>query len=277
MSTLPGGPGALWGSGGSGSTTNPPAGTTLISRLIYAALRRARVVLAPGRTPSNDQYAELLDEVNRMIGTWNCERPRIYTTTISDPLPLDGSKTYTIGIDPAGQATADFSIARPQEIVKANLLFPSEPTVRRDIHLLTDQEWGNIVVQDIPNAPMFSLYNDGGYPFSTLYCWPQSPAGYSLELFYWQAIPKFTSLDDAVTLPDGYEDAIVLNLAVRADQMAWPVKEPMNPSVRQDALRALAAIASKNAAPPPKVSSCAPSGYSGSRRGDFNWLSGTRG
>lgn len=248
-------------------------GTTPVSRIIYAALRDAGVMLAAGRTPSHDQYSDCLDEINRMIGTANCERPRIFTISVAS-YALTGAKTYTIGKDPSGVLTADFDADRPQEIQQASLIFPNSPAVRRPVKLLTDAEWAQIAVQDIPNSPVFYLYNDGNYPFSTLYVWPQAPTGYSLELYTWQAIPYFTSVDDVVTLPPGYEDWLVKGLAVRLDSKPWPAKVTMNPQVRIDAQKALAAIASRNLPPPPKISSSAPSG----RRhgGYFNYVTGDR-
>lgn len=257
--------GSIFGGGGSGGSG--PAGTVPASKLFYAAMRKAGITLAPGRTPSLDQFQDALDECNRMIGGWNCERPKIYTVRI-DELALTTAKEYTIGIDPAGQSIADFNVPRPQEIIKANILFPTTPVVRREMQIFEDDEWAAIVLQDIPSGVPLALFNDGAYPFSTISIWPQATAGYILELYTWESLPKFATTSDAVTLPDGYEDCIVLNLACRL--FSHFQKGEPSPRLQRDAARALAAIAAKNTPPSPKISADAP----GKGRRGFSYLTG---
>ena len=263
-----GGPGGgVFGGTGTGGES-APTGTVPASKLFYAAMRKAGITLAPGRTPSIDQYTDALDEANRMIGTWNCERPRIFTIRI-DQFPLDTRKTYSMGIDPAGNVTADFDAPRPQEIIRANVLFPGTPIVRRKVRILDDEEFAAITLQDIASGVPTSIYSDGAYPFCNITLIPQTNSGYSLELFSWQSIAKFAAVTDVCVLPDGFEDAIVLNLAVRlAPQFQ---KGEVMPSVQRAADKALAAIAKKNLPGAPKISADAP----GKGRGGFNYLTGS--
>lgn len=245
-----------------------PVGTTPVSKLLYAAMRKAGITLAPGRTPSTDQYADAIDETNRFISSLNCERPKIFTIR-QDRFPLTTAKTYTIGKDPAGVAIADFDAPRPQEIISANVLFPTLPIVRHPVKILDDEQFSSITLQDIASGVPNYLYNDGGYPFSSLTLIPQTTTGYSLELFSWQSIPKFAAITDKVTLPDNYEDMLVLNLACRL----YPHFQKGDPpvSLQRQADRALAALASKNLPGSPKISADAP--HSG-RGSGFDYLSG---
>src|SRR5215831_18238744 len=88
--------------GGIGAGTVPVAAG---KGLIYPALRKAGVTLGPQRTPSPAQYQDGLEELNRLIGSLNCDRLNIYTYQ-NLQLPLTaGQRTYTIGQDPAGLAT----------------------------------------------------------------------------------------------------------------------------------------------------------------------------
>ena len=59
------------------------------------------------------------------------------------------------------------------------------------------------------------LYDDGGYPQRTLTLYPVPSAAKSLVLFTKRALTSISTLDTSVSLPPGYEDAIVYNLAVR--------------------------------------------------------------
>lgn len=195
-----------------------------VNDLIYAALRKAAITLGPQRTASPAQSQDALDELRRLTGSLNCDRLFIFTRT-NYIFPLTGQKTYTIGQDPSGNSpTADFDVPRPQLIEEANvIIFPGNS--RRPLFLATEQQWSKIRVQDIPNAVPEVLYNDRAYPISTLYLWGQPMNGYQLELFVWSPVPTYTSLGDMVILPTQYEDALVLNLAVRL-----VTHFPLNPS-----------------------------------------------
>ena len=229
-----------------GSGNVAPGGTIPAGKgLIYPALRKAGVTLGPQRTPSPAQYEDGLEELNRLIGSLNCDRLNIYTIA-SYQLPLNGSKTQTIGLDPQGILTADFGVPRPIAIDRANVIY-STPPIRRPLALLTDLQWAQIVVQDLANTIPYALYDDYAYPLSTLSFYPQPVPGYLLELYVWSLVPSFLSVNDVVALPPGYEDALVLNLAVR---LGPHFQRQVDPDVRADAQKALLRIESINAPKP---------------------------
>ena len=87
--------------------------------LLYPALRKAGVTLGPGRTPSPAQFQDAIDELNRFVGSLNCDRLNIFHNSLFE-FPLNPSqKTYTIGFDPTCDQTADFQAPRPQFIERA--------------------------------------------------------------------------------------------------------------------------------------------------------------
>jgi hypothetical protein len=224
-----------------------PAGAPVTAGkgLIYPALRKAGVTLGPQRTPSAAQYEDGLEELNRLIGSLNVDRLFIFSIARYE-YPMSGAKTFTIGIDPQGQMVADLNGPRPVQIDAANIIY-SFPEIRRPLALLTDLQWRQIVVQDIPNTIPYALYDDYAYPLSTLYIYPQPVSGYILELYIWQLVPTFLTADDVVILPPGYEDALVLNLAVR---LGPHFQRIVDPDVRADAQKALMRIESINAPKP---------------------------
>jgi hypothetical protein len=204
--------------------------------LLYPALRKAQVTLGPGRTPSPAQFQDSIDELNRLAASLNCDRLFIYSVTRSE-LPLDPVKgAYTIGLSPEGYATADFAVARPQMIESANLL------------------WGNgsssplALADSVNRRPGMALYNDRGYPISTLYFDPAPPSGCTLELLAWTQVPYFQGITDVVLLPMQYEDALVLNLAVRLAPHFQ--RDGVPPDVRRDAQLSLMRLQSINAPMP---------------------------
>ena len=183
--------------------------------LLYPALRKAGVTLGPQRIPSVAQYQDAIDELNRLIGSLNCDRFFIYS--IADYIfPLTGQKTYTIGVSPDPFSPADFDAPRPQAIDRANIITNQGATpLRYPLAIVTDLQWARVTMQDLPHTIPQVLYNDRAYPLSTLYLYGQPVPGYELELYVWQLVAGFLTPADVVMLPPGYEDALVLNLAVR--------------------------------------------------------------
>ena len=219
---------------------------TTASNLIYAALRKAGVTLGPQRTPSPAQYQDGLAELNRLVGSLNCDRLNIFTNQRQEFPLVAGKKTYTIGQDPTGGTIADFNAPRPEAIEAANIEY-SSPVPRRSLALLTELQWSKITMQDIGQTIPEALYNDRAYPLSTLYLYGQPQAGNVLELYYWLLIPAFQLITDTVLLPPGYEDALVLNLAVR---LAPQFQRDVPPAVARDAQLALMRIESINVPKP---------------------------
>jgi hypothetical protein len=220
-----------------------------VSKLIYAALRKAAVTLGPQRTPSAAQFEDGLEELNRLIGSLNCDRLNIYAISRYQ-FPLTGAATYTIGQVPG--LLADFDAPRPQLIESANIVDVTG-TIRYPLALFTSLQWARITYQTIPNTIPTALYNDRANPVSTLYLWGQPQPGQTLELFTWTQVPTFQNLSDQVTLPLQYEDALVLNLAVRLVShfpLAPNVPRQVDPNLYQQARESLMRLESINAPQP---------------------------
>ena len=207
--------------------------------IIYAALRKAGVTLGPGRTPSPAQMQDGLDELNRLIGSLNCDRYFIYgmdTVTV----PLEAGKTsYTIGLDPSG-GSADIAAPRPQAITHANIVNGGSSY---ELGVLTDQQWAQRLR---PTGGLSGIYNDRASPLATIYLDGESSGG-TLELVIWHTIPEFQSETDAIFLPPGYADALVLNLACR---LAPQFQRQVDADVRQQARESLMRVLSLNAPQP---------------------------
>lgn len=219
--------------------------------LLYPALRKAAITLGPQRTPSPAQFEDALEELNRLIGSLNCDRLNIYSIA-NYQFPLTGAKSYTMGEDPTGLVVPDFPGPWPIAIDRANVIY-STPPIRRPLAIVTDLQWARIRVQDLHNNIPNTLYNDRAYPLANIYLYPQPVPGYILELYVWQQVPTFQTIDDAVILPPGYEDALTLNLAVRL-VTHFPdnrdVPRQVDPNLYEQARLALMRIESINAPRP---------------------------
>ena len=224
---------ALFGGGGA----LPPGLTPrqVGQGLLYPALRKAQVTLGPGRTPSPAQFQDAIDELNRLTGSLGCDRLFIYSITRQE-FALDPVKgSYTIGFSHDPFITVDFPVERPQMIESANVL------------------WGDgsssplALAGSVNRGYAAGFYNDRAYPVSTLYFDPVPPSGSTLELLTWTQVPYFQNVTDVVLLPMQYEDALVLNLAVR---LAPHFQKDVPPDVRRDAQLSLMRLQSINAPQP---------------------------
>ncbi len=222
--------------GGPGDGSSSTDGT-LVSDLIYHGLRLAGIALAPERIPSSPMYGDGLRALNRMLGNWSTQRSNIFNLNIDQWTVVANTQSYTIG--PGG----DFDTARPQRIPMANLILQTTPTdVRRPMALLTDAQWASKRVQQIFSMPL-EIYNDSDAPLSKLYFWPIPDQTYQIELYTWQALTKAVSINDTLSYPDGYEEAIVYGVAKRL----MPMFRDRRRSAEEDALVVQQAAASLSA------------------------------
>lgn len=71
--------------------------STVLGDLLKPMLRRAGITQLPGITPSTDQYGELIPEINRMLGQFNLDGHKIFTTSIDRYTLIPNQETYFIG------------------------------------------------------------------------------------------------------------------------------------------------------------------------------------
>lgn len=262
----------LFGSGlfGSpGSTGGSATVGVLFSELGMAAYRIAGITKWARVGPSTDMWDECIPAFNRMVGSWNCDRPKIFTVRL-DTLPLiAGQMIYTVGDG------ADFDMPRPQAIQNGVVVLQNGVRVVPPMTALADEGWARISVQTIPSSIPQAYYYDGSFDASTgwsrIYLWPQAVASLEVDWYTWQALPVVASQDDTVALPPGYEEAITYNLAVRLASLN-PLMANMPQESRVLARKALAAIESLNSKPP-AMSTDFPAKRGGA--GTFFWFDGS--
>jgi hypothetical protein len=187
-------------------------------RQLFAAAAEELEVIDSGGSLSTAEEASCLDRLQRLIDSMGVRRNFIYTASIQQFTLTSSKQQYTIGIDPAGIATADYSTTRPTRIDIANLFITS--SVRKPLHLYSDREWGKIRYQTVSGPPQ-GVYFDGSFAsgLATLYFYPIPDQGYSWEMFSWQqgAIP--TAATDKINYPPGYADWFLYSMVKRIAPM----------------------------------------------------------
>ena len=238
-----------------------PSGFLPVSELLYHAARLAQITLLPGNIPSPDQSNDFLMAFNRMIGSWNVCRNNIFSLEQDTYTLTPNQQKYTLG--PGG----NFNAPRPQRIERAKLLLQTTPTtLYKELNLLTDNQWADKPVQQVVTIPN-DFYNDGNWPVATCWLYPIPDQAYPIILYCWQVLSKAAALTTILNYPDGYELAIVTNLACKIAPMFG---KKVSPDVRADAINSLAAIQGFNA-PTPRLRT--EKGLTG-KGGFYNYLTG---
>lgn len=184
--------------------TFPSSRTVTALDLIKRAYRLIGVY-SIGETPSAEESNDGLNALNAMLDSWANEKLMIYAAT-QDIFPLTaGDGTYTIGDG------ADIDSLRPQKIDPSTYI--NYQGVSFELTVCNLKQYNEIRVKTITGSIPTILYYDPTYPEGTINLWPLPTAGCTLHLWSWKPLGIFLNVTDEVSLPPGYEDAIVFNLA----------------------------------------------------------------
>lgn len=187
--------------------------------------------LAPGREPNTSEKAHALRILNRMLSSWNTERLNIYAVARALHTLVAGQSVYTIGPD------GDFDVAKPIRIERAGLIRSgSEEEIPYEVLSLDRYRNG-----------LTGVYLDNAHPVSTLRVNPEPADADVLVLYTWTPISAFASVEDEIELPEGYEEALTYNLAIRC---GLEFRKPAPPEVHQLARESKMHIQSLNAPAP---------------------------
>lgn len=150
--------------------------------------------------------------------------------------------TYTIG------SGATFNTSRPSLITNASLLLnSSSPPVEIPLGLLTDQGYASIAMKTQTNTLFTNLYYNATFTtsgYGTIFLWPvPTTADNDLVIYRPEQLSEFANLTTDYQVPNGYEEALVYNLAVR---LCAPFGRPLNDDVRTLARQSLAIIKRQN-------------------------------
>ena len=196
-------------------------------RIIEGALRTIGV-LASGEEAQPSEIQDGLEALNGLLSTWNNVSlliPSITTRTFD----LKDSKTYTYGIG------GDFDAPRPIAIQFAQ--FQDIYSYFYTCEIYNNQTWA---MNDRPvQIRPLGCYFEPSYPLAVVH-FPTAP--YTTDKFRVQVLEPLTYISsplDSFTLPDGYERALRLNLAIELASEFGTQPGPMTVQLAQEAKHTL--------------------------------------
>lgn len=188
----------------------------MTGRDLVTASAKLLGVIAQGETLNADEAVDGLASINRMLDSWSNEGLLINAITQESPFTLTaGDGTVTLG-------TAGDISNRPMSIHSAII---RDGGTDYNLNSMSLTEYNSISDKSVASLPSYYI-DDGGYPLKTLYLYPVPSAAYQLILWTKRAITQIATLDTALSMPPGYERAIIYNAAIElSSEYGRPVAE----------------------------------------------------
>lgn len=180
--------------------------------LISDSLSQARIY-APGETVSAADSSLCLRLLNRMLDSWSNETLTCYAI-LEQSAPLVVGKTqYSIGTT----GVPDINATRPLRIIEGPGAAYLQDGLGNNfpVEVVPQDRWnliGNrMVTSQIPDT----LFYDPQFPLGLINIFPTPSITYTLFWDSYMQLTQFANLMSVLSLPPGYEDAIVNNLTIR--------------------------------------------------------------
>jgi hypothetical protein len=174
---------------------------TTALQLIEDAFAQANLA-ETGQDLSAEDAALGLRTLNRLMGKWS--NLRLFFPVLAEySVPLTGAASYTIG--PTGGVVG----LRPLKVNSATAT--DAGGMEYPVKILTREQWDAISVKSVTGGPPSCIWYSADTTNGRVYAYPIS-TGYTLKIDCQALLTSFELATD-VTLPDGYEAAIVPTLA----------------------------------------------------------------
>jgi len=173
-------------------------------------------VLAEGEAPSAAQMADAISLMNMLFDAWSTEKLFVYSVT-QDVFSFVGSQqTYQWGI-----GAPDFTTARPVYIQSASVrISPGNPQqIDIPLEIYNTDQWARLSVKNTSGVWPTRLYVDFQFPYAKLNFWPIPQGVNQVYINSWKPLAAVTGPTESFSLPPGYSDAVMYNLAVRLGMM----------------------------------------------------------
>jgi hypothetical protein len=190
-----------------------------VSDLITRSMRLLGA-LNIGDQPTAAEAQNALTALNALADAWALERLLLYTTGRNLYNLAPNQQVYQIG--PLGP---DWIAPRPLSLEGAGLIISSsDPTQVLEVPLevlRTDRDWQMLRVKGITSTLPTKLYYDHGFSTGAgnlgsgnIALWPVPTQANQIALYTPTAISQFTGLTQTISLPPGYNRALVYSLAI---------------------------------------------------------------
>lgn len=207
-----------------------------VLQIITDSLKKLGVV-APGESLDSDTAADGMRTLNQMLGGWNNNKLTVLGTEIEEFSLVANQNSYTLG------SGGDFNTSVPS---RTDSLFIKNGNYEDVIEIVDAQRWGEFIDKGSTSDYPTHAYIDNNYPLRKIYLYPTPASANTLIMHNERKFSSFSSLTASVSLPDGYERAIINNLAI---ELASEYGKAASPDIVKIANSSLADIKRINIKP----------------------------
>ena len=172
---------------------------------------------SPGGTLTSAEQTHWLRAFNRMLDAWSIERLMVFNLLEESKALTASDGTYTIG------SGGDWNTTRPTRITQAWIRDSSSQD--SDVEIIGAEAYNLIVSKTVDGTYPQYLYYDAAMAsgLGTIYLYPEPASSLTLYINSWKQFSALAAIGDSVSLPPGYEAAIVSNFAIWASAGQRPV------------------------------------------------------
>lgn len=252
----------------------PPNSITKSALDIIKAAMMELGILAANEQPTAEEGQWGLEKLQRIIDQYNARLPMIYNVNFTIFTMPAGGNPFTIG----SGATFDCN-QRPVSIPSIGLILAGTPGVELPMNPRDQDWWANNRIKQLTStfptdyfySPDWNVQSDGSQ-WGQIFFWPEPTSSFQINLQSRQVLGEYNSVTDDFTLPPGYWNLIVYELAI---SLAPSYAKQPDQILVAGWKAALKAVQGNNISSP-RLSSDSPSGSGMGSRPDFNFLDGLR-
>lgn len=190
-------------------------------------------VVGAGENMTAEDAADNLRLLNQMLDMWSSDGAVIYNRSIDTKALNSGVQSYTMG--PSG----DINTIRPVGITQATITLGDVVT---PVNIWSENTFSTLTLPTLQGGTPYDMYVNNGFPLLTLQLYPIPTSGQTLTLYSMKPLTNL-GINDVISLPPGYEMAIVYNLAVMT---APQYEREASPTVKKIADRSLSTVKANN-------------------------------
>lgn len=198
--------------------------TTTTAQVIITDALKENQVVGEGETPSATMLSDGLRMMNRWLDSMSNQNDFAYYAS-KYSMNLTGQTSFTIG------ATGDLVQTRPIKIESAVV---TRDGITYPVRVIDVLRYDDITYKALTGANTAAIYYEAQYPLGIVYCYPIS-TGCTLQMRVLNQVKNFAALTTQIDMPEGYEDYIMLALAIR---MAPQYGKQVNPDTKSAYKRA---------------------------------------
>jgi hypothetical protein len=158
-------------------------------------------ILGQDQTPSSGDSQLVLRRLQRMLDSWSNERLMIFLNDVESFTMTAGQNSYSTSLLTAGRPVAISSL----RVNLNNIDYP--------VDQIDQLAWNGITYKATSAIPR-QMYYDDAYPNATMFFYPTPYAAFTCYMYCQRQLAGNLTLTSTLSMPLGYEAAIVAGLAV---------------------------------------------------------------